>query len=102
MDRAIKQNTVVDFLSRISNENKDVLVEDKFPDEYLFVVSIKSPWFANIANYLATEKLPLYLSPREKRKIIQISASYSWMDGELYKIGLALIIQRCVREDEVP
>lgn len=79
-----------------------MLVEDNFPEEYLFALSTKSPWLAIIANYLATIKLPPYLSPREKIKVIQISASYSWLNEELYKIGPSLIIRRCVREYEVP
>ena len=66
LNRRGKQNIVADFLSRIQNDNNDVPVEDNFPDEYLFAVSTKSPWFANISNYLATGKLPSYLSPREK------------------------------------
>jgi len=70
LDRPWKENIVVDFLSRIQNDNKDVPTKDNFPDEYFIVVSIKSPWFANIANYLATGKVPSYLSPREKRKVI--------------------------------
>jgi len=67
-------------------------LKDNFPDEYFFVVSTNSPWFADIANYLATGKLPLYLSPREKRKVIQICAYYSWIDGKLYKTGSDLIL----------
>eukprot|EP00253_Pinus_taeda_P034423 PITA_34423 len=69
LDRPKKQNTVVDFLSRIQNIKEDSPVEDKFP--------------------------------REKRKIIQESARYSWITKELYKIGLGLMIRRCVREDEM-
>lgn len=76
-------------------------IEDNFPDEYLFLVPTKCPWFADIANHLATGKLPSYLSPREKMKVIQISASYSWINEELYKAWPYLIIRRCAREDEV-
>ena len=89
-------------MSRIQNNNNDTPVEDNFPDEYLFAISNKSPWFADIANYLATGKLPAYFSPREKRKIIQTSALYSWVNDELYKTGPDLIIRICVREDEIP
>ena len=28
-----------------------------------FVVSIQTPWFTDIANYLATRKIPSHLSP---------------------------------------
>lgn len=101
LDRPGKQNTIAVFLSRIKNDNNDQLVEDKFPDEYLFAVSTKSPWYADIANYLARGKLPFHLFPREKRRIIH-NTSYSWINKELYKTGLDLIIKRCVREDEIP
>eukprot|EP00253_Pinus_taeda_P031339 PITA_31339 len=54
LDRPGKQNTVVDFLSRLQNTKEDSPVEDKFLDEYLFAVTTKIPWYADIANYLVT------------------------------------------------
>jgi len=86
----------------MQNENNDQPVEDKFPDEYLFAVSTKSPWYADIANYLAIGKMPFHLSPREKRRIVHNSTSYSWINEELYKEGPDIIIRRYVREDEIP
>ena len=50
LDRPGKQNIVVYFLSRIQNDSNDIPVEDNFLDEYLFALSIKSPWFADITN----------------------------------------------------
>jgi len=70
LDTPGKHNTTADFLSRIQNDNNDQHVEDKFPDEYLFLVSTKSPWYVHIVNYLATRKMPFHLSPREKRRIV--------------------------------
>ena len=102
LDRPGKQNTVADFLSRIQNTNEDSPVEDKFPDEYLFAVTTKTPWYADIANYLVTGKLPPHLFPNEKRKIIQESSKYSWISNELFKTGLDCVIRRCVREHEMP
>ena len=102
LDRPGKQNIVADCLSRIQNIKEDSPVEDKFPNEYLFAVTTQTPWFADIANYLVRGKLPSHLLPREKRKIIQESARYSWITNKLYKTGLDLMIRRCVREDEMP
>eukprot|EP00253_Pinus_taeda_P033620 PITA_33620 len=68
LDRPGKQNTVAGFLSRIKNTKADSPVEDKFPDEYLFAVTTKTPWYADIANYLVIGKLPPHLFPGEKRK----------------------------------
>jgi len=95
IDRPRKQNTIAEFLSRIKIENNDQPIEDKFPHEYLFAVSTKSHWYVNIANYLDTGKMPFHLSPREKRRIVHNSTSYSW-------INTINIIRRCVREDKIP
>eukprot|EP00253_Pinus_taeda_P019757 PITA_19757 len=43
LDRPGKQNIVADFFSRIQNTKEDSPIEDKFPDEYLFVVTTKTP-----------------------------------------------------------
>eukprot|EP00253_Pinus_taeda_P016303 PITA_16303 len=100
--RPRKQNTVANFLSRIQNIKEDSPVEDKFPDEYLFVVTTKTPWFADMANYLVTGKLPSHLFPKERRKIIEESSRCSWISNELYKTGPSFVFKRCVREDEMP
>ena len=76
VDRPGKENVVVDFLSWLTPDD-NTLVDDSFPDEYLFAVSAHSPWYADIANYLVVGKLPSHLSHREKRKIIQQSSRYS-------------------------
>ena len=49
----------------MSNPENATLVEDQFPDEYLFDVIVKTPWYANVANYLAVGKLPKHLTPNE-------------------------------------
>jgi len=68
LDRLGKQNTIVDSLSRIQNIKEDSPVEDKFPDEYLFAETTQTPWFADVANYLVTGKLPSHLFPREEKR----------------------------------
>ena len=42
-------------------------VEDQFPDEHLFAVIVKKPWYADVANYLAVGKLPKHLTPNERK-----------------------------------
>ena len=53
IDRLGKENQVAhDFLSRLQTEGEDVLIYDDFPDEHLLAISIRVPWFVDIANYL--------------------------------------------------
>jgi hypothetical protein len=101
IDRPSKDNLVVDFLSRMIHFGDNTPVEDNFPDENLFVISTFTPWYAYVANYLVIGKMPQKLSPREKHKVIQLSANYMWHDDCLYKKGPDLVIRRCVREDEI-
>lgn len=68
LERPGKQNTVVDFSSRIQNIKDDTPIEDRFHDEYLFVVTTQTPWFPHIANYLVTGKLPSHFFLRRKEK----------------------------------
>eukprot|EP00253_Pinus_taeda_P023379 PITA_23379 len=102
LDRPGKQNAVVDFLSRIQNTKEDSPVEDKFPDEYLFAVTTKTPWYVDISNYLVTGKLPPHLFPSERRNIIQESSKYSWISNKLFRTRLDLVTRGCVTEDEMP
>jgi hypothetical protein len=101
VDRPGKENVVADFLSRLHINDDNSPVDDSFPDEHLFAVSTHSPWYAYIANYLVAGKVPPHLSPRERRKIIQKSARYSWIGGYLFYTGLDQEIRRCVKDDEV-
>eukprot|EP00253_Pinus_taeda_P018125 PITA_18125 len=100
VDRPRKENIVANFLSRLKT-NENIPVDDSFPDEYLFVVSAHSPWYADIANYLVAGKLPSHLSHREERKIIQQSARYNWISGCLFHTRIDQEIRRCIGEDEI-
>ena len=43
-DRPRMENLVADFLSRDQRTDNVVVVEDQFPDEHLFSMTIKTPW----------------------------------------------------------
>ena len=93
VDRPGRENLVAYFLSRIQHDDGAQLFDDTFPGKHLFVVSIQTPWFADIANYLATGKLPNHLSPHEKHRVIVQSSNYSWVDNDLFHTGAYLIIR---------
>jgi hypothetical protein len=58
IDRHGKDNLVADFLSRMIHLGDNALVEDTFPDENLFSISRFTLWYADVANYLVTGKMP--------------------------------------------
>eukprot|EP00253_Pinus_taeda_P007791 PITA_07791 len=100
-DRPGKENPVADFLSRIPRSIETAAVEDQFPDEHLFAVAVRTPWYADVANYLAVGKLPKHLTPQERKQIVQKSTRFSWIGGYLFHTGANMQIRRCIREDEI-
>jgi len=55
IDKPGKENVVAEFLSRVNlPAGEEVMVDDQMPDEYLFAISVLSPWFNDIANYLVS------------------------------------------------
>jgi hypothetical protein len=101
LDKPIKQNVVTYFLSRLTIPIEEGMIDDQFPDEHLFSISIQTPWLSDIENYLTTRKFPQQFSYREKCKIVRKSSAYSWIAGYLFKLCLDHILRRYIREDEV-
>eukprot|EP00253_Pinus_taeda_P029785 PITA_29785 len=100
-DRPGKENLVADFLSHVPKTNDSAAVEDQFPDEHLFDVIVKTPWYMDVANYLAVGKLPKHLMPSERKLIVQRSTRFSWIGGYLFHTGADMHIRRCIREDKI-
>ena len=55
-DKKGNDNVKADHLSRLekpTEDEKGIEIEEKFPDEQLFQVSVQVPWYTDIVNYLA-------------------------------------------------
>lgn len=100
-DRPGKENHVVDFLSQIPKPVDVATIEDQFLDEHLFVVTVKTPWYADVANYLVVGKLPKHLTPNERKQIVQHSTQFSWIGGYQFHTRADMHMRRCIREDEI-
>ena len=61
---------MVDFLSRLKTFGEIVPVSDNFPNEHLFSISVITPWYVDIANYLSSRMLPRYFTSKENKRII--------------------------------
>eukprot|EP00253_Pinus_taeda_P004027 PITA_04027 len=102
MNKSGKENVVVDFLSRVNfPAGEEIMVDDQMPDEHLFAISVLSPWFVDIENYLVAAQFPPHISSKDKSKIVRKSAPFTWIRGNLFKLGPDQILRRCVREEEV-
>lgn len=102
IDNAGKENVVEDFLSRLNFPiGEEGMVDDQLLDEPLFAISVLSPLFSSIADYLVSAQFPPNFSSKEKRKIVRKSTPFTWFGGNLLKVGLDQILKIFVREEEV-
>ena len=94
---------IADHLSRVEKptvEEKGREIAENFPDEQLFQLSLQSPWYADIVNYLACGIMPPEFSYQQRKRLRTDSRYYIWDDPLLFKRGADLIIRRCVLEGE--
>jgi hypothetical protein len=101
LDKPDKHNVVAYFLSRLTIPTEEGTIDYQFPDENLFSISLQTPWFSYISNYLITGKFPQHLSYRERCKIVWKSPAYTWVADYLFKLCPYHILKRCIREYEV-
>ena len=84
---------MTNFLSRINSPDDIILISYNFPYENLFVVTAKTPWFADIENYLSSGILSSHFTSKQKMKIIKQSARYIWVNGDLFYTNPDLLIK---------
>eukprot|EP00253_Pinus_taeda_P035414 PITA_35414 len=78
----------------------DLTIFDK-PGKENFVADFLSRLDLPAANYLVSTQFSPHLSSKEKSRIVKKSAPFTWIGGNLFKLGPDQILRRCVREEEV-
>ena len=102
-DKKGSDNVIADHLSRIEKptvQKEGREIAENFLDEQLFQLSLQSPWYADIVNYLACGIMPPEFSYQQRKKLRTDNRYYIWDDPLLFKRGADLIIRRCVPEGE--
>ncbi|XP_052623363.1 uncharacterized protein LOC128128454 [Lactuca sativa] len=85
-DKKGMENVAADHLSRLENPQlHEDRVGDNFPDEYIMVAVGEEPWFANIANYLASSYIPKDLTSQQKKKFFSEIKYYFWDEPYLFR-----------------
>ena len=90
-----------DHLSRLSEEIKESPVDDRLVDENLFVVTAESDWYADIVEFLTTQKLPENYTNVERRNVRVHSRHFAVIVYRLFKRGADGLLRRCVSKVEV-
>ena len=94
---------IADHLSRVEKptlQKEEKEIAEYFLDEQLFQLSLQSPWYDDIVNFLSCGIMPLKLSYQQRKKLRTESTFYIWDDPLLFKREADMIIRRCVPESE--
>ena len=96
-DKKGVENVVADHLLRltIAHNTHNPPIIDEFPEESLLLVE-NTPWYAHIANFLATKELPADWKAQDMKFFFAKIHSYYWEEPFLYKYCADQIIRRCV------
>ncbi|CAM8975776.1 unnamed protein product [Rhodiola kirilowii] len=81
-------------------EEEERHVTESFPDEHLYAVSTKVPWYASIVNYLVGGTFPPF-TKAQCMKLRHDAKHYLWDDPYLWKIGADQILRRCIPDNEI-
>ncbi|XP_015165382.1 uncharacterized protein [Solanum tuberosum] len=103
-DRKGCKNQVVDHLSRLEGRedvDREVDIDDSFPDEQVFAISLKpTPWYADFANYIVSGLMPDELTfYKQKRFMFDVKKCF-WDEPYLFRECADHVIRRCVPEEE--
>nr|XP_027090491.1 uncharacterized protein LOC113711532 [Coffea arabica] len=99
-DKKGTENLVADHLSRVQVIEDDIPLREAFPEEHLFSINSSLPWYADIVNFLVTDKFPTGWPKAKRDKLRSDAKFYIWDDPYLWKRGADQIIRRCVSEVE--
>jgi len=100
-DKSRDKNLAADHLSRVESGESGSPFTDCFPDETLYAVTSRLPWYADIVNYIVTKTFLIDLTRAEKEKIRAQSKYYVWDEPYLWKFCGDQMIRRCVGDSEV-
>nr|GEU60191.1 reverse transcriptase domain-containing protein [Tanacetum cinerariifolium] len=101
-DRKGTKNVVDDHLSRIENDetSDDSEVDDNFPGETLMKINTKDePWFADFANYLASDIIPKGMTYQQKNIFLR-HQTLLLRGTYLFKVCSDGMIRRCISGPE--
>ena len=85
-DKKGVENIVANHPSRltIDHDSYSPPINDEFPEESLLLVE-NAPWYAHIANYLATGEVPVEWKAQDKKYLFVKIHSYYWEKPFLFK-----------------
>ena len=100
-DKKGVENVVAYHLSRltIAHSTHSPPINDEFLEESIMQLE-NAPWYAHIANFLATGEIPADWKEQERKYFLAKIHSYYWEEPFLFKYCADQKIRKCLPEEE--
>ena len=85
-----------DHLSRLSKEMEENPVDDRLVDDTLFMVTAKPDWYADIGEFLTTQKLLGDWTKNERKNVRLNNRHFAVIGHRLFRRGPDRLFRRCV------
>ena len=89
-----------ELISDFPSKAEEMVCEDKFIDEHIFLISTLDPWYGDIIIYSQTLKVPTHVSWDERRRLRHVAKNYLIVEDNLYQHGVDSILHHCLTHDE--
>ena len=79
---------------------EEIVYDESFLDEHVFLISPQDPWYGDIIVYLQTMNFPSTFSKDECHKLRHLAKNYLIIGDALYSRGVDSILRRCLNLEE--
>ena len=95
-------NARPDHLSRLESGEEPTSLEDNLPHAQLFSVHIADDYFTYIIEFLTIGTACARYSTKQNKQLVVKATYFTYIVGQLYKLGLDEILRRYVLNHERP
>ena len=79
---------------------EEIVYDELFPNEHIFLISSQDPRYGDLIVYLQTVKFPSTFSKDERQKLRHLAKSYLIIGDTLYHCGVNSILRRYLTLEE--
>jgi hypothetical protein len=87
-------------LSDIWTGEDTINLDENLLDTQLFAIKMVVDYFSYIMQFLCIGMAPIYMKVVQKKKMVVKDTYYQLIIGSLYKLGIDVVLRRCLLEHE--
>ena len=100
ISKSKKSLVFADLICSLPIDSPPSHFEEHIPNETIFLISTRDPWYGNIIVYLQTSTFHSKLTKYARLRIWYQSQPYCIVGDTLYQVGVDLVLRQCLTLEE--